>query len=420
MISLTDYNYIYEELSASNKKKLDDMIDNGIINDENIGTIDKLLADNEKLSKLNSPEYIKKAQKFFEKHGLAKYKWGRNKTAISEFNTIFKNKVDILERIIDGDGIISFKNLPTSGNIFSICKGFQDEAKSISTIKISGSASVGPCEILLKFILNEGTSANEGDVYLSGIGPLEVKAVTKTKTFSGGHAAGQKSKDADGNSTSIRGSWSVYNYVYSKLFNIDWDEANEIANEKSNAFLMNKDSYAAFNTNYIEKFKPSVDDFANALTEAFMFQYEYLTQDGKENSRTKLVSPKLKSLVKSELSKIYKNGKLDSDNQKLLDIVGAVQLYLYSLTEEFKYFMAIFYDYNDLDTNELDYDEDPSLVNGSGYYIVKKAEELENISETIKHLKFGTLDDLRSGQGKTGKIFFKNVTPYKKSKTSKK
>ncbi len=307
MISLTDYNYIYEELSASNKKKLDDMIDNGIINDENIGTIDKLLADNEKLSKLNSPEYIKKAQKFFEKHGLAKYKWGRNKTAISEFNTIFKNKVDILERIIDGDGIISFKNLPTSGNIFSICKGFQDEAKSISTIKISGSASVGPCEILLKFILNEGTSAKEGDVYLNGIGPLEVKAVTKDKNFSGGHAAGQKSKDADGNSTSIRASWSVYNYVYSKLFNIDWDEANEIANEKSNAFLMNKDSYAAFNTNYIEKFKPSVDDFANVLTEAFMFQYEYLTQDGKENSRTKLVSPKLKSLVKSELSKIYKN-----------------------------------------------------------------------------------------------------------------
>lgn len=413
MINLKDFSFIYEELSKSNKKKLDDMVKDGTINNENISTIKTLLDKDKKLSKLNSKEYIDKANRFFEKHGLSKLNWGRGETVISVFNRIFKNNLDKLQEIIDNDGIISFKSLQKEGNLFSICKGFQNEAKSIATITTSGSANAGPCEILLKLILNEGTSASEGDVYLTGIGPLEVKAITKKKTYSGGHAAGQKTKDNDSNTTDIRKSWSIYNYVYANLFDIDWNEANKMANDKKYAFLMNKSAYKDFCSNYIEKFKPSIKDFANVLTEAIMWQYNYLDSNGKDVNRTKLVSPKLKLSVEKELSKIYKNGKLDDDNQKLLDLVGSIQLYLYSLTEEFSYIMFIYYDYNDLDINELNYDESPDLLKGSGYYLKLDKNDLSDISIANSNIQFGVLDSLISTQGRTGKMCFKYLKEKK-------
>ena len=39
MINLKDFSFIYEELSKSNKKRLDDMVKDGTINNKNISTI---------------------------------------------------------------------------------------------------------------------------------------------------------------------------------------------------------------------------------------------------------------------------------------------------------------------------------------------------------------------------------------------
>lgn len=422
MAKLKDYCFIYEELSKSNKKKLDDMVANGTINNENIDTIDSILQKHTKLAKFNTKEYKDKAENFFKEHGLWKYKWGRNTNAIGVFNDIFKDKPEILEKIIDGNGVLSFKNMPREGNIFSLCKGFQDEAKSIATLKISGSANAGPCEILLKFILNEGTTdPSGGDVSLRGMGELEVKCVTRTQGkkgisgLSGGHAAGQKTKDkTKENNTSIRMAWAIYNYVYSKLFDIEWTEANKMANDKNYAFLQNNTSYENFCKNYIEPNKPSVKKFAEVLLEALMWQYNFLENNGNSNGRTRLVDKKkLLADIEKELSKIYKDGKLDPNKQRLLDIVGSIQLYLYSLTEEFAHIIFIYYDHNDISRNELNYDEDPDLVKGSGYYVLLDKEKLLDLSNTIENITFGVLDGVNSTQGRTGKMYFKYLMSKK-------
>lgn len=416
MSKLKDYCFIYEELSKSNKKKLDDMIANGTINNENIDTINNILQKHAKLAKLNTVEYRDKAKAFFKKHGLLQYKWGRNTDAIGVFNDIFKDKPEILEKIIDGDGILSFNDMPKEGNLFSLCKGFQDEAKSIATLKISGSANSGPCEILLKLILNEGTTnPSGGDVSLGDLGELEVKCVTRSEGkkgisgLSGGHAAGQKTKDkTKENNTSIRMAWSIYNYVYNNLFGLEWTEANKMANNKEYAFLQNNTSYTNFCKNYVEPNKPGVKKFAKVLVEALMWQYNFLEQNGKDNGRTNLVDKeKLLADTERELSKIYKNGKMDPDKQRLLDIVGSIQLYLYSVTEEFSHIIFIYYDHNDISRNELNYDEDPELVKGSGYYVLLDRAKLLDLSNTIDNITFGVLDGVNSTQGRTGKMYFK-------------
>ena len=86
---------------------------------------------------------------------------------------------------------------------------------------------------------------------------------------------------------------------------------------------------------------------------------------------------------------------------------------MYSLTEEFSYIMFIYYDYNDLDINELNYDESPDLIKGSGYYLKLDKNDLSDISIVNSNIQFGVLDSLISTQGRTGKMCFKYLKEKK-------
>ena len=114
------------------------------INEATITDLEKLLKDND-ISIDDAYKAIlrhhgsKRAQDltsfndFFKKHGLTNLNWGRRNNAIKQFINVFAEdgKLDILTDIVENDGMISIDDLETSGNIFELCKGFEEEAKII-------------------------------------------------------------------------------------------------------------------------------------------------------------------------------------------------------------------------------------------------------------------------------------------------
>ena len=100
-------------------------------------------------------------------------------------------------------------------------------------------------------------------------------------------------------------------------------------------------------------------------------------------------------------NKIYdkKNGFKSAND--LYNLVGCIQLYLYSQVEQFDYFFAILIDKN-IDNESVD--------NGK-YWCVKNCNtdetDLLNFDKVLSHLQFKCLDSTTSSQGRTGKIIIK-------------
>ena len=374
--------YFFESLSKESIRKLEQYI-----SDENIDDTIKLLK--RQSSKFNIDESMYK--KFFDKHGISELNWGRKNSAIKQFVNLFyeEDNLDSLTNIVKNDGVVSINDIQETGNIFKdYCSDFLEEAKTIATWTNSKSANAGPCEMLLKFIIKEANSKKTGDVTIYDDEEMEVKASTLNgkNSGSGGHAAGQRGK--------IRNAWSIYYYFNNNVLGIETTNAQA----DKLAYFQNKYGVEDLNKKINEK-KLSIEDVVNGIVDSLCFQYNFITNenDGKNSlkNRDKLYESSLK-LAKT----IYDKNGFKSSND-LFNLVGCIQLYLYSQIEEFEYFFAVLIDKN------LDNESDK---NGF-YFCVKNCQddnsELLNFDKILSYIKFGSLDSTTTSQGRTGKIYIK-------------
>lgn len=330
-------------------------------------------------------------EEFFDKHGLSKLNWGRKNTAKKQFINLFleDSNIDTLINIIKNDGVLSIDDLSEDGNIFKdYCKGWEEEAKTIASWTNSTSANAGPCELLLKFILKEGISISSGDVGLRTDtipDEMEVKAATLSKDAAGGHAAGQKGD--------IRKAWSIYWYLDKNLFklNTSTTDADKLRYFQNNTGL--KDFNQKIKDAEIEDVKVISDNIVNALC----YQYRFIEGENNYNSKLKNLDKLYDSAYKL-CNEIYNKDTGFKSSNDICNLVGCIQLYLYSQVEQFKYFFVVLIDKNI--NNE-------SAENGK-YWCIKncksKNSDLLNFDLVLSKLYFGKLDSPTSTQGRTGKI----------------
>lgn len=391
-----------QELSPKQQKELLSVV-NGDNFDEIINLIKKYL-----YRASITPDDFKE---FFDRHGLSKLQWGRSGSAVKQFVQLFdeNNKLSVLKAIIENDGVISIndeKKFKQSGNIYDFCKievngklvSFVEEAQEIATWTNSGSASTGPAEILLKFILKEGGTGAVGDVlirdnddnYESGE-EMEVKAATvSSKAPSGGHAAGQRGK--------IRQAWSIYWYLDKHLFNLPTTptEADHIQ------YFQNKNKSDKSCDQFIQTIKDNkIDDktVVEKIVEAIAYQYRFITHEGKRDadspSKTTDI-PNKDQLIENGL-KVIKPG---INYETLKNLVGCIQLYFYSIVEGFQYFIGVLVAKENVEKHSAN----------EGKYVLFKtddnANQLLDFEGVLKHIYFGQLDSPISPQGRTGKIYF--------------
>lgn len=389
--------YIYEELSNANVEKLTQYVNDDNI-DEIIGIISK-----HNSGKLTD-EKIKQYTEFFKKHGILNLNWGRKNGALKQFVQLFNenNNMQALDTIINNDGVVSISKLQNSGNIFDYCKinvdgktiDWSDEARTISTWVNSKSASAGPAEMLLKFMLIEGGDKETGDVGIRKVESetvpseeMEVKAATLkgNKTGSGGHAAGQRGD--------IRKTWAIYHYLNVNLLHLDSDNAFADKCE----YFQNDKGIQDFNVKITEA---NVDEetVIKTIVDALCFQYNYITNEQNAKNTLATISGLYDAALKFAKDYTIKKG---FTRRQLLDLVGCIQLYLYSQVEQFNYFICILIDKNDDNTNPK-----------NGFYVLftdcgSTDTKLFDFDYICQYLYFGQLDSTTSSQGRTGKIYIK-------------
>ena len=391
--------YFLEALSAENIKKLEEYI-----NDDNVDDVIKMYVRHSNKSSIEGKLYTD----FFDLHGLSKLNWGRKNSAFKQFKELFaeNDHLDIFKKIIQNNGIVNINDLKQEGNLFkdycgdneklNPCGDFIEEAKTIASWTNSGSANVGPGEILLKFILKEGRTGNKGDVAIAidendpdPKEEMEVKAATLAKNASGGHAAGQTGK--------IRNAWSIYWFLDNKLFNLGTSSTDADKLE----YFQNKNGLKDFNQKIKDANIKDPRVISDGIVNALCWQYRFVESETSDKPKNLKGYDKLKEEAYKLCNKIYdKNNGFTSAND-LYDLVGCIQLYLYSQVEQFDYFFAILIDKN-IDNESED--------NGK-YWCVNNCKEdntiLLNFDDVLMHLKFKSLDSTTTTQGRTGKIIIK-------------
>ena len=374
--------YFFESLSKESIKKLEQYI-----SDENVDEYIKLLRRHVSKSGIKEDDYTV----FFDKHGISELNWGRKNSAVKQFVNLFSEEdhLDILTKIVKDDGVVSIDDIKETGNIFKdYCSEFSEEAKIIASWTNSKSANAGPCELLLKFIIKEANSKKTGDVTIHNDEEMEVKASTlKGKSSgSGGHAAGQRGK--------IRNTWAVYYYLNNNVFNIETStsEADKLK------YFQNKDGVQELN-NVIKDKGLSIEEVTNGIVDALCFQYNFITNENDVKNELK-TKDKLYKAALNIAKSISKNNEFNSSND-VFNLVGCIQLYLYSQIEGFDYFFAVLVDKN------IDNESD----NNGFYFCVKNCQddnsELLNFDKILSYIRFGGLDSTTSSQGRTGKIYIK-------------
>lgn len=374
--------YFFESLSKESIKKLEQYI-----SDENVDEYIKLLKRYASKSGIKEDDYTV----FFDKHGISELNWGRKNSAVKQFVNLFSEEdhLDILTKIVKDDGVVSIDDIKETGNIFKdYCSEFSEEAKIIASWTNSKSANAGPCELLLKFIIKEANSKKTGDVTIHNDEEMEVKASTlKGKSSgSGGHAAGQRGK--------IRNTWAVYYYLNNNVFNIE--TSNSEADKLK--YFQNKDGVQELN-NVIKDKGLSIEEVTNGIVDALCFQYNFITNENDVKNELK-TKDKLYKAALNIAKSISKNNEFNSSND-VFNLVGCIQLYLYSQIEGFDYFFAVLVDKN------IDNESD----NNGFYFCVKNCQddnsELLNFDKILSYIRFGGLDSTTSSQGRTGKIYIK-------------
>jgi len=369
--------YFFESLSNDNIKRLEEYI-----SDENIDEILKLIKHH---STSNSADLNKEFIEFFGPNGknLSKFKWGKNKSVIKVFVDIFKDNYDkLVERInkwINKEDYVTYKDLSNNGkntgNIYDFCKGWEEEAQEISELHVGGSANVGDYEILLKYLIDEGTTGKYGDVWLRTIKDdgLEME-VKKVSSKSGARIAGQKGD--------IHKSRSIYQYLYKELF-----KENEV---KYNDLFRTYDSIKDHFESEIKSHNCKINDILICITKAIFEQYNKEEHCSKEFIENVLTLNKHENII---------DDKLNVDEYKLLDMIGVIQLYCYSLVENFDIIFIV-------------YSSDKNANNGTYVFLDKKT--LLDVNNTYKVLTFSPLESPTTTQGRTGKMYIRSLKKGKK------
>lgn len=396
--------YTFESLSNKGIQKLVDYLKSAEgLDDAKIDEYIKILSRHAKSSGIKQDDYAT----FFNNHGLSELNWGRKNSAIKQFVNLFSenDNLEALSHIVKNNGIISINDpkFTDNGNIFNYCKNdqydFTDEAHTIATWTNSKSANAGPCEMLLKFILKEGATLESGDVgikYSSKEEEMEVKAATTGKNASGGHAAGQRGNPNTNNK--IRGAWSIYFYLNKNLLQIDPENSTA---DKSQYF-QNENGVKKFNELLKERnLLNNTQIISDSIVDAICFQYDYITNENNSNNSLPTIND-LKNSAREFTDKVI-NKNEGFTKQDLLNLVGCIQLYLYSQIEGFDYFFCI----------QIDKSDESKNPNNGNYWCVKKCKNrispLLSFDNVVKNLYFGVLDSPTSSQGRTGKIYMKNL-----------
>jgi hypothetical protein len=376
------------------------------INEATITDLEKLLKDND-ISIDDAYKAIlrhhgsKRAQDltsfndFFKKHGLNNLNWGRRNNAIKQFINVFAEdgKLDILTDIVENDGMISIDDLETSGNIFELCKGFEEEAKIICSWINGKNRPSGAGEILLKFLIIEASTPIEGDILIKDKYLMEVKTNTINinfkngqKTLSGGIPVGQKGD--------VRKSWAVYSYIHSALTGKTYKSGYF----DSFKYFQNSKGFKEFNIFLQSLNITDTRKITDTITEAFLYQYRFI--DAENNNTNKLSDYQIETLkdeVFEQLNPLFTEDNTINNEDKFINIIGAIQLYLYSIIEEFSYFMCLLYD-KDVE-NESD---------KNGKYVLLTADDLLDFNKVLKYLTFNKFAaSATKTEGRAGKIFLK-------------
>lgn len=331
-------------------------------------------------------------EEFFRKHGLSELNWGKKNSALKQFVDLFaeEDNLEKLKEIIENNGVVSIEDIAIEGNLFKMyCSGFEEEAKTISTWTNSRSSSTGPGEILLKFIIKEGYTGPVGDVGILPNREMEVKASTLngSQIGSGGHAAGQKGD--------IRKTWSIYAYLSEHLFGeiVGDGDADKMTYFQNNEGIKNLSKKLVEN-NLTDNIKNISDNLVNAL----LYQYRFIKNDGKPDKDFNKINKNLLYKNAFTLFNSIINKKGINDIDTFIDIIGAIQLYLYCVVEDFDYFCCLL----------LDKSETSNSKNNGDYILFKNPKsELLNFKYVLDKLHFGKLDSATSTQGRTGKIYFR-------------
>ncbi len=389
---------LLEDLSNETIQKLEQYVTNDNIND----VLKVLKRNSDIISNISRQDYLD----FFKLHGLSDLNWGRKNSVVKQFVNLFteEDHIDVFNNIIMNNGIISIDKLPETGNIFDFCGSnkkmnpcgdFTEEAKIIASWTNGGSANVGPCEILLKFILKEGRTGKSGDVSIAidendpePKEEMEVKASMIKKETSGGHPAGQKGK--------IRNSWSIYWYLDKHLFNLKTSSTD--ADKLS--YFQNKAGVSDFNKKLLDANVTS-DQIAKELVNAICYQYRFIEGENDDTPKDLNGLDKLYEETKKLVDKSFDSKKGFVNEHDLYNIVGCIQLYLYSQVEGFDYFFVIL----------LDKNIDNEAAENGKYWCAKNCGEestsLLDFNIVLSHLRFKTLDSTTTSQGRTGKIIIK-------------
>lgn len=373
------------------------------INEATITDLEKLLKDNnisindayKTILRYNSRQDAKRLPEFdnfFTQHGLSNLNWGRRNNAVNQFINIFSedDKLDILTDIVKNNGVISIDDLQKSGNIFELCKGFEEEAKTICSWVNGKNRPSGAGEILLKFLIKEASGPAEGDILIKDKYPLEVKAhtINKTKYKSGSKSGGQ----ACGQRGDIRKAWSVYSYLYTTLTGKIYKDGYF----DTFTYFQNKTGFKQFNSFLKTLDIKDIRIITDTLTEAFLYQYRFI---GDENINSlKLPNNKIEELkdeVFEQLNLLFNADNTINDETKFINIIGAIQLFLYSAVEEFKYFMCLLYDKRTENETE-----------NNGKYVLLTSDELLDFDEVLKYISFSSFAaSATKTEGRAGKIF---------------
>ena len=382
--------YITEQLSKSNLDRLEDLVRQGIVNDDNFEDIYNEVLKISKVAGLDRSSF----DEFFKKHGLSELRWGRGNDAFTELVRMFakNSNVDTLKEIVTKDGAKSVHDMPFTGNIFDTPReqGWEDEAKTLALMVNSKSANAGPCELLLKFMLREGNGRVVGDVGIDQ-DEMEVKAITKSgKSTSGGHAAGHKG--------GIQPAYSIYYAINRLAFNED-----SLAQAKKDIYFQNAAGFKELNKR-LKDSGTEMDKFLEIVLDALLYQYNFkeFSDDGLGLKGTAALSKiDYRGLRESFLKYMssYTSKDQITDMKEFINAVGAVQLYLYSIIEGFDYLFLVYIDKTESDPNSGKYVMFRDIASGKC--------DLSDISIVLKHMTFGNLDSATSTQGRTGKMNFR-------------
>ena len=324
-----------EALSDEGKARMERLMRR--MSDEDIDAIEKdfevkshakrIFGDNDDFLKKN---YIE----FFEKHGLTTCNFSGS-SAVETFLNIFKNNLKILNDYVNNVRKIGktidelYGSKGKNGNIYKLCKGWEKEAKQIAFLKpSSGSTSKGAFEVLVSFLLENGSLSNDGDVKVCDNGKcdfIEVKA-TKTDSSSGSHPTGQKGDIQ-----------FMHRYVggeIAKFFGVKINGVPEFFNN-NNGF----DCLSGLYFDALESGKCTQDEFVRFLYDTTV------TQFGNPGNVNDTAFADFNDLMKNAFTK----NKIDKEI--FIDALGCLQLFLYQKIEEFKYFLIFLYDgsYNMID-----------------------------------------------------------------------